>query len=172
MIELSLKKCNSLYLLTNVDTRNDKDFYNYSFCTAYMNYKICEDKYKSSDCTNEYYSFKPFTDLTLNDSYTIKYMKENYFRKYINHTIQKVNFNALSTVSIVFGDEPDTIYRHSPQQPPVEFVCFIGGVISLWTGISVLSLYAYGKRFIMSRRMAKQKSKCLFIKRYVIDSNC
>ena len=62
LIELSLKECNSLYLMTNVDARNDKDIYNCSVCYVRINYKVCQDKYKSSDCINEYYSFKPFTD--------------------------------------------------------------------------------------------------------------
>ena len=54
----------------------------------------------------------------------------------------------------MFGDEPDTIYTHSPQQYPIEFICFIGGVISLWIGFSVISIYAYGKQ-VLSKNKTK-----------------
>ena len=172
MIEMSLKECNSLHLFTNVDRHNDKDIYINSECENRLNTKVCEDKYALSDCLNEYFSFKPLTYLSLNESFYSKFVMENYIKKELNQTLKQLNINAFNTITFWFGDEPDTIYRHSPQQPPVEFICFIGGVISLWTGISVLSLYAYGKRFIMGRKMTKRKSKCLFIKRHVIDSSC
>ena len=57
----------------------------------------------------------------------------------------KANINLISEIEIEFNSQPDTIYSHSPKQYPVEFLCFIGGVISLWTGFSVASIYAYGK---------------------------
>ena len=161
MIEMSLKECNSLYLHTNMDRHNDKDIYNNSECIYRLNTKVCEGKYVSSDCLNEYFSFKPFTDLTLNESLYSKLMMENYIKKEFSQTLKQLNINAFTTVTLWFGDEPDTIYRHSPQQPPIEFICFIGGVISLWTGFSVLSMYAYGKRFFVRQT---NKSDELFIK--------
>ena len=57
----------------------------------------------------------------------------------------------MSEVFIEFNNEPDTIYTHSPQQHPVEFICLIGGIISLWTGFSIFSIYAYGKNFFNRR---------------------
>ena len=41
----------------------------------------------------------------------------------------------------------ELLYIHSPQRYPIEFICLIGGLISLWTGFSLHSIYAYGKRF-------------------------
>ena len=61
--------------------------------------------------------------------------------------------NSISYINIITFN-PNTIYSHSPQQPPVEFICFIGGVISLWTGFSVISIYAYGKQ-IFSKKQNK-----------------
>ena len=50
-------------------------------------------------------------------------------------------------------------YIHSPYQHPIEFICFIGSVISLWTDFSVISMYAYGKRFFRRNQKQKQKMK-------------
>ena len=172
-IEMSLKQCNSLPISTNVDKHNDKDTYNISLCAHQYDYNenVCEDNYKLPDCINQYYTIKPVSDSNINQSWDIKYMMDNYVIKFVNQT-QQINSNALSTVTISFGDEPDTIYTHSPQQPTVEFICFICGVISMWTGISVFSLYAYGNRFIKNRKEFNQKSKAFFIRRNAIDSNC
>ena len=173
LIEMSLKECNSLNSFTNVDRHNDKDIYNESECIRHLNTKVCEDKYESSDCLNEYFSFKPFTDLTLNESLYFKMMMDNYVEKRFNQTLQQLNINAFTVITLLFGGEPDTIYRHSPQQPPIEFICFIGGVISLWTGFSVLSLYAYGKRFFV--RQTKNSDELfvkLPIKNRINNCNC
>ena len=172
-IETSIKQCNWLPISTNVNKHNDQETYNISSCTHQYDYNenVCEDKYKLPDWMNEYYTIKPVSDSNINQSWDIKYMMDNYVTKFVNHT-QQISDKTLSTVTISFGDEPDTIYTHSPQQPIVEFICFICGVISMWTGISVFSLYAYGNRFIKKRKQFNQKSKAFFIRRNAIDSNC
>ena len=172
-IETSLKQCDSLPVSTNVDRHNNKDKFSYSACTFEYDYNEnhCEDNYKLPDCINQYYTIKPVSDSNINESWDIKYIMNNYVKKFVNQTV-KTSFNTLSTVTISFGDEPDTIYTHSPQQPIVEFVCFICGVISLWTGISVFSLYAYGRRFLKKRGQFNQKSKAFFIRRCIVHSDC
>ena len=150
-IEISLKQCNELPFDVNVDRNNDKDTYNVSKCYFELDESVCHDKYKSPDCINEYFSFKPFSDSALNESWISKIILENYLSNKTNR------FNALTSVLIDFGDEPDTIYTHSPQQHLVEFLSFIGGMISLWTGFSVLSLYGFWKRFFVSENQSKEK---------------
>ena len=95
----------------------------------YPNYDIltCENKYKSTGCFNEYYDMKIMTNI----------------KNYIN----KIG----SVIRIYASGEPDTIIAHSPQFYPINFICFIGGVISLWTGFSLYSLYGYGK-WIFNRK--------------------
>lgn len=168
-IEMALKECNESALFTNMDRHNNKDIYNWSKCSLLFNYSVCQEKYKSPDCINEYFSFKPFSDSPLTghwDQMEVKWDKE------FNQNLRHINISKITMVTISFGDEPDTIYTHSPQQYVVEFICFIGGVISLWTGFSIMSMYAYGKRFVLGQRVSNQKLKSLFIKRHVIDSNC
>ena len=53
----------------------------------------------------------------------------------------------------------DTIYTHSPQQYPIEFICFIGGVISLWIGFSVLSMCGFGKQFYERKQNENEEIK-------------
>ena len=147
-IELSMKQCNnSLPLNIYVDVNNDKDVYKFSKCTYYFNYNVCEEKFKSPDCMNEYFLIKP--SILFN-----KKINSGYFH-FFNATKRGMKYNnsLITQVQIVFDGEPDIIYRHSPSQYPVEFICFIGGVISLWTGFSVFSLYAYGKRFLTLGRL-------------------
>ena len=57
----------------------------------------------------------------------------------------------------MFGDEPNTIYTHSPQQYPIEFICLIGWMISLWTGFSVMSMYGYGKELLKGQKVKSKK---------------
>ena len=158
-IERALKKCDSLPLWTNVDRHNNKDKYLSKLCNAKLNYSLCENKHKSSDCMNEYYSFKQVYSQNLNQSYEGKAFANHLISQ--NQTIVK-DINLLIHVNILFGDQFDTIYNHTPQQYIVEFVCFIGGIISLWTGFSVLSIYAYGRRFFLRQN---QQFHSLFIKR-------
>ena len=141
-----LNYCNStLPMDTIVDNNNDKDkFTNDTKC-----YKVqfCEEKYKSPECINEYYTIKPtsvnkFKKILSNkqiDTFIKVYTKRNNFNLSTNH------INSISSIQIVTFN-PSIIYRHSAQQLPVEFICFIGGVIKLWTGFSIYSIYVYGKQ--------------------------
>ena len=158
-IEGRLKECNSLPLRTNVDRHNGKDRYLFGICNDDFNYSICENKYKSPDCINEYYKFKLVSDQKLSQSYEGRALANHLMG--LNQTVAK-DIDLLVHVNILFGDQFDTIYNHTPQQYPIEFICFIGGIISLWTGLSVKSIYTYGTQFFGRQN---QQLDPLFIKR-------
>ena len=127
---------------TKVDRHNDKDDFQ---CIPKCNfsYSICEQKHKRPDCINEYYSFNTVFDFQVNEATEVRTFNLNSLDKKIN------NINSIENTSfvvILFDDEPDTIYYHSPQQEIVEFVCFVCGVISLWTGFSIFTIYTFGKK--------------------------
>ena len=151
-IERALKQCQSLPHWTNVDGYNNKDKYNnnnpnMSLCVASnFNYSICENKYKSPDCINEFFSMKVIFDAPINQSYEGK-MHSSHLKSVNPH----IDINLIIHLKISVSDDLDTIYSHSPQQYIIEFICFVGGIISLWTGFSVLSLYAFGKRFFVGQ---------------------
>ena len=160
-IEKSLKECNSLSLQVNVDEHNERDKFDLnSLCVKYFNYSFCENKYTSPDCMNEYYSLK----LT-KDSKFEEFDKNHLFNVISRISFPKNDTQLMTHLKIVFGDEPDTIYIHSLQQYPIEFVCFIRGVISLWTGFSIFSMYTYGKRFFIGQNNSHQKIKALFLRK-------
>ena len=163
-VEVSLKQCNALPLSTNVDRHNDKNVYRLSNCSLYYNRSFCQEKYLSPNCINQYFSFKPFSDTPFTDNEYYKRILKRYFTNKTN----QFNFKAFTSVTIKFGDEPDTIYTHSPQLYFIEFICFIGGVFSLWTGFSVMSIYAVGKEFFgRLNHNANQKAK-IFTRRNAI----
>ena len=148
-VEWALIYCNnSLPDKGFIDKNNDKDKFT-SDSLDCNPFKFCKEKYKSRDCFNEYYSFQVLSENKIpNDRiYEIsKYFNESTFKS--NNPNTKFDINSISTILIRSSNDPETIYTHSPQQYPIEFICFIGGVISLWTGFSVHSIYAYGKRFL------------------------
>ena len=135
---------------TIVDNHNNRDkSINDAEC-----YKpqFCEEKYKSPECIEEYYTTKPVFDYY--DKQNDRFIKDVTKRGKINISTTDLE----STISVgITNFSPDTIYRHSELQPPVEFVCFIGGVIGLWTGFSVYSIYAYGKQ-VFSKKHNKIES--------------
>ena len=149
-VEWALKHCNgSLPSETIVDRHNDKDIFKYGCNDNHKEY--CEQKYKSPDCINEYYTIKLVAEKKFKDFVSDVLIEA--FLEIFNETFKSENKNAkadinlVSQINIEFNNEPDIIYTHSPQQYPIEFICLIGGVISLWTGFSVISLFAFGKKF-------------------------
>ena len=120
----------------------------------------CEQKHKSPDCINEYYKIKLVVEKKIKEAFNIKSIIE--YEKDLNTTFLKLNKNTKADVNLVsfvrvqFNNKPDTIYIHSQQQYPVEFICLIGGVILLWTGFSVSSIYAYGKKFVGKQNKIEQ----------------
>ena len=147
-IELSLKLCNSLPQFTNVDRHNDKDIYNITNCTMKFDYSICEDEFRSPDCVNEYYFIKPIIPERIYGAFPIEtFLKMNGTKRGM-----KNDYSLFTNIQISFSDEPDTIYRYSPEQYTIEFVTFLCGVISLWTGFSIISMYAYLKRFLKIKK--------------------
>ena len=52
------------------------------------------------------------------------------YKKYLNKTFLKLNKNAKADINLVsivyinFNDDPDTIYTHSAQQYPIQFIMF------------------------------------------------
>ena len=158
-VEFKLKHCNGLLPLRHifVDKHINKDIFK-DECD-HDNKEHCEQKYKSTDCLNEYYTIKLVSDKKLKeyirdekiDEYLKLFDKSNFKS---NNKNAKADINLISQIYIDFNNEPDTIYTHSPQQYPIEFICLIGGIISLWTGFSVYSIYASGKQ-IFNRKQNK-----------------
>ena len=151
-VEWTFEHCNGSFPLgyTIIDRHNDKDIFSDECNDTHK--EFCEQKYKSPDCLNEYYTVK--LELQTKIKELMGDEKIGGFLKLVgksfksNFKTTKSDINLISRIDIYFNNEPDTIYAHSPQQYPIEFICLIGGVISLWTGFSVLSLYAFGKRII------------------------
>ena len=155
-IELSLNDFNSLPAKTNLDINNDKDALN----GACKSNEFCQRKHKSPDCINQYYAIKTILHSSLKEylddnGYSIGLMQLN------TSMFQSLDYNLITCIEIVFGDEPDTIYTHSPQQYPIEFICLIGCVISLWTGFSIMSMYGYGKGLLKGQKVKSKKSVVL-----------
>ena len=138
-----LNYCNSSVPMSTIaDNHNDKDkFTNDTKC---YKAQFCEEKYKSPECINEYYTIKPVAVIKFKDLWGNKEIKRfiKFHTRDNNFNLSENDINSISYINIVTFN-PNTIYRHSAQQPPVEFVCFIGGVISLWTGFSIYSIYTY-----------------------------
>ena len=162
-MELSLKQCGVLPSFVNMDESNDKDRFERNDqeieCKNKIDNSECDEKYKSSDCFNEYYELKSLVNDVLGDD-KVNFLKSHY---------PQYDPSLVTSIDIVFHDDPDTIYRHSPQQHFVEFACYIGGVIALWTGFSVMSLYAVGQRLFTNqikrddqRRKSNDSHKILF----------
>ena len=148
-VEWALINCNnSLPSDAFIDKNNDKDKFTSESLNCYP-FKFCIEKYKSRDCFNEYYLFQVPRENEIPTD------EEDKLLQYFNGTFKSNNPNAksgihsISTIIISSSNDPETIYIHSPKQYPIEFICFIGGVISMWTGLSVNSIYDYGKRFFI-----------------------
>ena len=176
--ELALIQCkNSLPLFSFMDKNNDKDILTSKslLCSLFIQSKFCEDKYKLHDCFNEYYSFKVISDQELMKNERINKHLKNFNESTFNSNNPNAKFDAklMSIVKIIFNNEPDTIYTHSPLQNPIEFICFIGGVISLWTGFSVISVYAYGKRFFRrnQNKVDELDKNSVIVNHYHIHNN-
>ena len=90
-IQSSLKQCNCLPSKTNVDRHNNKDHYYNITCS--FNYTICEQKYKSPDCINEYYSSRTIFDFKIDEG--LKVQKYNLLDPKIDH-------KNISLVTIVY----------------------------------------------------------------------
>ena len=164
-IEWTLNNCdpNSLPEKTIMDINNDKGVFNGACMSGEQ---LCERKHKSPDCVNEYYAIETILDSNLKEhlngnGYSIGSMQVN------TSIFKSLDYNLIICIKIMFGDEPDTIYTHSPQQYPVEFICFIGGVISLCTEFSVMSMYGYGKGLLREQKLKSKKSVVLVNNFYV-----
>lgn len=158
-IEWALKNCNSLPLSTNVDIHNNKYKFSSNECIVPQH---CKQKNNLLDCINEYYEIKPIL---------MSGFKERFGKKFVKTILPKLNgstfklnkddINLITSIQIIYGDEHDTIYTHSPQQKLVEIISFVGGIISLWTGFSVLSIYAYGRRIFIRNQIKEQSKKSI-----------
>ena len=148
-VEHNLNECNVLPSFVNMDKSNDKDIYDASKCKDGIDKSVCEKMFQSDDCFMEHYIMKTVIDNVLEDK-DLDFLSKNY---------SEYNSNLVTSIEIVFNNNPDTIYTHSPQQYFVEFACYIGSVIALWFGISVMSLYAYGKMFLLKNITQIKESK-------------
>ena len=152
-VEWTSKNCNESLSVENTftDKHDDKDIFT-DQCNDYYK-ENCQQRYKPPDCINQYYAIKLLNRKKIKELASEKIVIHHYLKSFnktfkSNNKNAKPDINLMSVIYIDFNNEPDTIYIHSPQQYPIEFICLIGGVISLWTGFSVVSLYAFGKRII------------------------
>ena len=79
------------------------------------NKEFCENKYKSPDCSNQYYKIKLITEQKLNVIFPVKWI--NWFLQYVNNRTFKssnenttIDINLISSIFIYINNEPDTIY--------------------------------------------------------------
>ena len=158
-VEWAFKNCNGSFPSETIINRyNDKNKFKDECRNNYKEY--CEEKHKSPDCINEYYTAKLMFDKKHKEF--LKDISIDFLTTLFDVSVFKTNKNAkadinlVSTIDIEFNNELDTIYTHSPQQYPIEFMCLIGGIISLWTGFSIFSIYAHGKH-VFNRRQNKIK---------------
>ena len=134
-IKWALNNCNgTLPSNTIIDRRNEKNKFEQEKCDD-THKRFCAKNYKSPDCINEHYKIKLIDDKKFNEMAIHKEIDKllNDVNQTIyksNNTKAKADINLLSYIQFQFYNEPDTIYTHSPQQHPIEFICFIGGVIS------------------------------------------
>ena len=153
-VEWALKHCSgSLPSDTIIDRHNDKDIFKDRCNDNHKEY--CEQKYKSPNCINEYYTIKLVGEKKIRE--VISDVLVNVVLEVFNETFKsnknaKADINLITQIDINFNNEPDIIYIHTPQQYPIEFICLLGGVISLWTGFSVISLFAFGKKFFRRKQ--------------------
>ena len=110
-----------------------------------------EDIYKSNDCFNQHYSSETLVNDVL-DFDKLNFSKQNY---------PQYNSDLVTLIQVVFHDYPDTIYSHSPQQHFVEFACYTGGIIAMWTGVSIIKWYGYGVRFFSQSNQQNHQSNQL-----------
>ena len=150
-VELNLKECNVLPTFINVDVLNDKDYFQENYCTKRVDNNQCENIYKSNDCLNQHYSLETLVNDAF-DKDKLNFLQQNY---------PQYNSNLITSIDIVFHDYPDIIYTHSPQQHFIEFACYVGGVIALWTGFSIVSLYGYGITFFSQSNKQNHQSNQL-----------
>src|SRR2546423_741234 len=58
-------------------------------------------------------------------------------------------------VSLYAPELPDTNYEYLPKFETVEFLCYLGSVISMWVGWSILSLYS-GLRHVIIEHVGRR----------------
>ena len=154
-VEWALINCNgSLPSHTIIDRKNNKDIFKRRCNDDIKEY--CKQKHKSPDCINEYYAIKFVDEKIMKEMASInkineikKSFNESPFKS--NNKNAKADINSISKIFIKFNKEPDMIYTHSPQQHPVKFLCLIGGIISLWTGFSLISIYDYTRKIFIRK---------------------
>lgn len=153
---MSLKRCNSLPLQTNVDVHNDKHQYKLS-CNESLDFSFCPNKYNSPDCAKEYYSFKSINSFHLSQDFNSEKFSLN-----LDKRGMKSDFILFTKVEIISDDEPNTIYIHSPQQYLAELIFFVGQIIILWVGFYAILRYVHVKLFMDQRKkQSKQETDSL-----------
>ena len=102
----------------NFDRSNTYD-HTYSGCQVNCTRNfviICNEKYKSPDCINEYYSFGTTQDTNFNDRFSEEYLQlliKSINRSNIPNIKLRENYtNLVSLINIVYNNEPETIYHN------------------------------------------------------------
>ena len=129
------------YVTVNINEFGHEIYNNSSskLCNENIHSEVCHEKCDYDECLTEIYSIK-INSISEIENYNLQ-------------AIKGYNINSLTLFEFVASNEPDTHYVHSPQQLFVEYICYIAGVISLWTGFSILSIYSFAKRFWMNKNI-------------------
>ena len=135
---------------------------NYTFCKEEHNTNdICKsnqlftEKYRNSECRlhkkcknncfEEYFRYEVkqlFWDAEIDGEGLPENEDEQYFYAKGGPEYEKVKQNyTTATLRIRRKDEPDTTYEHTADMIFVEFVCYFGGLLGLWLGVSMLDVY-------------------------------
>ena len=62
--------------------------------------------------------------------------------------------NTMAVVSIRYWTTEHTIHKYSPMFAILDMVCYVGGLVSMYTGISLIAIYDF---FILSLFIIKKK---------------
>lgn len=167
LVNLSLSQCRVLPNHINVDANNNDSFIKNDKQRACQRQiradGQCERKCHHSNCVNHYYTHKKITVKPFSDSE----------KQLLSAEYSGLKLTLMTKLVVVYADEPDTIFEHTPTQHFVEYACYTGGVISLWTGFSIISVYAYVKpvwRTYLSKRNINRRST-FFVKKIRADSD-
>lgn len=80
--------------------------------------------------------------------------------RYYNYEVKSVSkhgllvdgYQDLTFVRMIHNQMPDQLTEHIPEMTFVQFISSIGGLVGMWLGLSVLSVFDYGFRSTLKKR--------------------
>ena len=126
------KVCN-FSILTNESEDNIHEF-------QYRMRYLCHFKCKS-DCIQEIYEYE-LTEV------------DNEFDNELTQMNISINSSDITYITLLSKHLGETSYNHLPKTKLTDFLCSLGGLCSLWLGLSVISIYDY-LIFIFSKLITK-----------------